>query len=286
MFTGCVRAHPVRIVDVFSAVPFRGNALAVIHDADDLSDTEMATIARWTNLSETTFLCAPGTAEADYRVRIFTTGGELPFAGHPTLGSAHSWLEAGGTPRREPVVVQECGAGLVPVSRGEVLAFAAPPLVRSGPVAQEDADRVLRLLRLGRDDVIDLAWTDNGPGWISVELPSAEAVLDIVPDTTAAAGLAVGVVGRYAVEEEAPDGALVEVRAFYDDGAGLFEDPVTGSLNAGIAQWLIGAGRLPQRYRAAQGSRIGRSGRIDIEARDGAVWVGGEVVTRIVGEIS
>lgn len=169
---------------------------------------------------------------------------------------------------------------------GEVLAFAAPPLVRSGPVAQEDADRVLRLLRLGRDDVIDLAWTDNGPGWISVELPSAEAVLDIVPDTTAAAGLAVGVVGRYAVEEEAPDGALVEVRAFYDDGAGLFEDPVTGSLNAGIAQWLIGAGRLPQRYRAAQGSRIGRSGRIDIEARDGAVWVGGEVVTRIVGEIS
>ena len=179
----------VRFVDVFSESTCRGNALAVFHDADDLSDDEMAAVARWTNLSETTFLCAPTDPGADYRVRIWTTGGELPFAGHPTLGSAHAWLEAGGVPASADGVVQQCGAGLVQVRRdGSRLRFAAPPLTRSGPVDEADAARVTTALGLDPADVVDLAWVDNGPGWVGVLLRSPGAVLAADPDPSACAG--------------------------------------------------------------------------------------------------
>ena len=272
-------------VDVFTATPLLGNPLAVVHDAGGMSGEQMAAFARWTNLSETTFLLPPTQAGADYRVRIFTIERELPFAGHPTLGSAHAWLEAGGEPAREGVVVQECGAGLVEVHRGERLAFTAPPLVRSGPVGEADRARVTDLLRLDERDVLDLAWVDNGPGWIGVELRSVAAVLAVEPDP-AARHLNVGVVGRYADGDPAADGRDVEVRAFFSDGAPLAEDPVTGSLNAGLGQWLIGAGRLPRRYVAGQGQRLLRDGRVHVEAVGDDVRVGGDVVTVVRGEVT
>ncbi|MBC2933641.1 PhzF family phenazine biosynthesis protein [Nocardioides sp. zg-1228] len=275
---------PFRQVDVFSAEPWLGNPLAVVHDADGVSDEEMARFARWTNLSETTFLCAPTDPGADYRVRIWTIGGELPFAGHPTIGSAHAWLEAGGVPRGD-VVVQECGAGLVDVRRSPRLGFSAPPLRRSGPV---DADLRARIVRaLGIDDaaVEDMAWIDNGPGWVGVDLGSADAVVAVAPDVPAFTDLKVTVLGRWDPASAAALGADVEVRAFYADGRDFGEDPVTGSANAGLAQWLIGTGALPASYTARQGSVIGREGRVRLEARDGAVWVSGEAVTRIVGEV-
>lgn len=278
--------QPFRQVDVFSVEPWLGNPLAVVHDADDWSEHQMAAFARWTNLSETTFLCAPTDPGADYGVRIWTTGGELPFAGHPTLGSAHAWLEAGGEPRRADVVVQECGAGLVEVRReGERLAFAAPRLTRSGPVGLDDRERVLAALDVPPERVIDLAWVDNGPGWIGVELDSAQTVLDVVADPLRFAGLQVAVIGRYAADVASATGVDVEVRAFYADDSGFVEDPVTGSANAGLAQWLMEAGRLPERYVAAQGSQLQRAGRIHLERIDGQVWVGGASVTRIVGSV-
>ena len=244
----------VRFVDVFSESTCRGNALAVFHDADDLTDEQMATIARWTNLSETTFLCAPTDPGADYRVRIWTTGGELPFAGHPTLGSAHAWLEAGGVPASEGVVVQQCAAGLVEVRRGERLRFAAPPLTRTGPVAAAEAERVVTALGLDPADVLETAWVDNGPGWIGVLLRSPEAVLAAVPDPSLCAGLKVGFVAVYPPGAR-DDGVAAEVRAIYSDGRDFAEDPVTGSLNAGLAQWLVPAGHLPRALRRRAGHR-------------------------------
>ena len=275
---------PFRQVNVFSAEPYRGNALAVVHDADDVSDAQMAAIARWTNLSETVFLLAPTTPEADYRVRIWTGSGELPFAGHPTIGSAHAWLEAGGVPASDGVVVQECGAGLVRVRRGERLAFAAPPLVRSGPVSEQDREAVLRATGLSPHDVLDMAWVDNGPGWLGVEVASARAVLDVVPDPVAFAGLTVTLVGRH--ERPAQGEPDVEVRAFFAAGTDLTEDPVTGSANAGLAQWLVGAGRLPTRYVAAQGQALRRAGRVYVEQVGDDLWVGGDAVTCITGRIA
>src|SRR5690606_34006415 len=220
-----------------------GNPVAVVHGADDLSDEQMAAFARWTNLSETTFLLAPTDPRADYRLRIFTTEGELPFAGHPTLGSAHAWLEAGGEPGGEDLV-QECGVGLVTVRRGDVLSFAAPDLLRSGPVDQESQDRVIAALGLTADDVLALEWIDNGPGWIGVLMRDSAAVLAVRPDVAALAGLAVGLVGPHPGAAE----CAIEVRGLF----GAMEDPVTGSLNAGIAQWLIGTGLLPETYVASQ----------------------------------
>ncbi len=275
---------PFRQVDVFSAEPWLGNPLAVVHDADHLSDEEMARFARWTNLSETTFLCAPTDARADYRVRIWTTSGELPFAGHPTIGSAHAWLEAGGVPRGD-VVVQECGAGLVDVRRSPRLGFAAPPLRRSGPVEAEMRSRVLAGLAVDESAVHDMAWIDNGPGWVGVDLGSAAAVLDVVPDIAAFTDLKVTALGRWDAETAADLGADVEVRAFYADGRDFDEDPVTGSANAGLAQWLIGTGALPPTYTARQGSVIGREGRVRVDSDAGRVWVHGDAVTRIVGEV-
>ena len=275
---------PFRQVDVFSAEPWLGNPLAVVHDADGVSDQEMARFARWTNLSETTFLCAPTDPAADYRVRIWTTTGELPFAGHPTIGSAHAWLEAGGVPRGE-VLVQECGAGLVDVRRSPRLGFAAPPLVRSGPVDADLRQRIVRGLGIDDASVEDMAWIDNGPGWVGVDLGSAEAVLDVVPDIAAFTDLKVTVLGRWGDARAAELGADVEVRAFFADGRDFAEDPVTGSANAGLAQWLIGTSALPTSYTSRQGSVIGREGRVRIDADGDRVWVSGDAVTRILGEV-
>lgn len=275
---------PFRQVDVFSAEPWLGNPLAVVHDADGLTDAQMADFARWTNLSETTFLCAPTDPRADYRVRIWTTGGELPFAGHPTIGSAHAWLEAGGAPQGE-AVVQECGAGLVTVRRSPRLGFAAPPLTRSGEVEADLRARVIRALGVDEDAVVDLAWVDNGPGWVGIDLGSAQAVVDLVPDVAAFTDLKVCVLGRWDAASAAELGAQVEVRAFFADGNDFAEDPVTGSANAGLAQWLIGTGALPEVYVARQGSVIGREGRVHIEAAGGEVWVSGDAVSRIEGRV-
>ncbi|WP_121251803.1 PhzF family phenazine biosynthesis protein [Nocardioides ferulae] len=272
-----------RQVDVFSTEPMLGNPVAVVHDADGLSSDQMAAFARWTNLSETTFLLRPTTPGADYRLRIWTPGGELPFAGHPTLGSAHAWLEAGGVPAEAGEVVQECGAGLVRVRRtGERLAFAAPPLVRSGPVDETDLARICRALRIAESDVVDAAWVDNGPGWVAVLLDDADAVLDLRPDLAAFGGLEIGAVGPHGRGESDAD---VEVRAFVPS-LGIGEDPVTGSLNAGIAQWLAG-GRLPTAYVAAQGAALGRRGRVHVDTgTDGTIWVGGATLTTIVGDVA
>src|SRR5436190_17868543 len=249
---------PFRQVNVFSPDPLLGNPVAVVHDADALTDEQMAAFARWTNLSETTFLLRPTAGEADYRLRIFTPGGELPFAGHPTLGSAHAWLEAGGVPRDEQVV-QECEVGLVRLRRDERLAFAAPPLIRSGAVDQADLDRIVTALRIGRDDVVDGQWVDNGAGWVAVLLRDAAAVLALDPDFARFDGLDIGVAGLHP-----PGGdAHLEVRAFAPE-VGIPEDPVTGSLNAGLAQWLSGNGTLPPSYVAAQGTALGRAGRVHI----------------------
>lgn len=270
--------RPFRQVDVFSSQPMLGNPVAVVHDADGLSDDQMRAFAHWTNLSETTFVLTPTDPGADYRVRIFTPDAELPFAGHPTLGTAHAWLEAGGVPATEGVVVQECGAGLVTVRRDDRLAFEAPPLVRSGPVSEADLDRIVRALRIGRDAVVDSAWVDNGPGWVGVLLESAEAVLALQPAWSEFEGMDIGVVGPRADGDTA-----CEVRAFCP-GLGVTEDPVTGSLNAGLGQWLAG-GALPTSYVAAQGTAIGRAGRVHVRRAGESVTVGGDTVTRIVGEV-
>lgn len=275
-----------RQVDVFATGPLTGNPVAVVHDADDLSDAQMAAFARWTNLSETTFLLRPTTPEADYRLRIWTPGGELPFAGHPTLGSAHAWLEAGGTPRSAQRVVQECGVGPVTVRReagdgGERLAFAAPPLRRSGPVGPEDLARIARALRVRVADIEDAAWVDNGPGWVAARLRDAAAVLAVEPDLAAAGDLKIGVVGTYAPGES---DAAVEVRAFVPD-IGVPEDPVTGSLNAGLGQWLAG-GLLPVSYVASQGTALGRRGRVHVSREGDEVWVAGAAVTTIEGTVT
>ena len=279
-------------VDVFSAEPLLGNPVAVVHDAEGISEEEMALFARWTNLSETTFLLPPTQDGADYRLRIFTPGGELPFAGHPTIGSAHAWLEAGGEPACDAEVVQECGAGLVRLRRDPVhasrLAFAAPPLLRSGPVSAGHRTAIARALRISEDDIVDAGWVDNGPGWVAVLLEDAEAVLAVRPDLGAFGDLEIGLVGPHrtagvvGADAEGSD-ADVEVRAFVPT-MGIGEDPVTGSFNAGVAQWLAGD-RLPLSYVAAQGTVLGRRGRVHIDVEDGTVWVGGEATTTISGQV-
>jgi PhzF family phenazine biosynthesis protein len=278
------------VLDVFTAEPLKGNPLAVVVDAEGLSDAQMAAYARWTNLSETTFLLPPTDPAADYRVRIFTPGGELPFAGHPTLGSCQAWLDAGGVPRHAGVVVQECGVGLVRVRQMDEapnrLAFAAPPLRRSGPAEPAVVAQVLRALRIGADAVLAVEWIDNGPGWLGVRLHDAVAVRALVPDFAAMRGLSVGVAGAWPAGSG--NGVDLEVRAFVPD-LGVPEDPVTGSLNAGLAQWLIGAGVLPVRYVAGQGHALGRDGRVHVEhiaagALSG-VWIAGDVTRCTAGTL-
>ena len=270
-----------RQVDVFGSDAYRGNPVAVVIDGEGLDDETMAAFTRWTNLSEATFILPPRDAHADYRVRIFTAGRELPFAGHPTLGSAHAWLEAGGVPAAADNLVQECGAGLIDIRQGEGrLAFAAPPLLRDGPLAPALAERIMAGLRVAPDKVRAMQWVDNGPGWIGVLLDSAHTVLELEIDKIALAGLDVGVIGPH------PQGgpADFEVRAFFT-GDGLLEDPVTGSLNASLAQWLIGNGTAPPRYRARQGTAVGYSGIIDVEREGDRVWVGGACITCIEGSV-
>jgi PhzF family phenazine biosynthesis protein len=269
-----------RQVDVFTDTPYLGNALAVVLGADRLSDDQMRSFARWTNLSETTFVLAPRASGADYRVRIFTPTSELPFAGHPTLGTCHAWLEAGGRPAGADAIVQECDAGLITVRRTEAgLAFAAPPLVRGGPVDEPVAERVARGVGISRSDMVDIQWADNGPGWVAVLLASADAVLAIRPGTV---DMEIGVAGPY------PDGSpeALEVRAFSPQLGAPGEDPVTGSLNASLAQWLLAAGRVKAPYVASQGTALGRRGRVHISRDDdGQVWVGGGTITCISGTV-
>ncbi|MEF7617120.1 PhzF family phenazine biosynthesis protein [Aquincola sp. MAHUQ-54] len=266
-------------LDVFTAQALRGNPLAVVHDAQGLSDDEMAAFARWTNLSETTFLLPPTDPGADYRVRIFTPGGELPFAGHPTLGSCRAWLQAGGRPRGEHVV-QQCGVGLVRVRRdGERLAFAAPPRRRTGPLPADVLATIAAGLRIPASDIVHHEWCDNGPGWSAVMLRSAAQVLSLKPDWPALGDLKLGVVGPHAPGQD----AQFELRAFITGGN--YEDPVTGSLNAGVAQWMIGAGLAPARYVAAQGTAMGRAGRVFVEHDGADVWVGGHVAACIDGQV-
>ena len=264
--------HDFDQVDVFSSEPFGGNPLAVVHAADDLDDATMAAFARWTNLSETIFLLQPTDPAADYRVRIWTPSGELPFAGHPTLGSCRAWLERGGVPRGERIV-QECGVGLVEIRRdGERLAFAAPPLLRSGEVDPAGREAVLAALGV---DALAVEWIDNGPGWMGVLVASAEEVLSLAPDWSGGTHK-VAVIGAY---DAGGHGADVEVRCFFDG----FEDPVTGSANAGLALWLIGDGVLPGNYVASQGTAMGRIGRVFIDRDADATWVGGYARPTISG---
>jgi PhzF family phenazine biosynthesis protein len=268
-------------VDVFGARAYLGNPLAVVVDADGIDDASMAGFAAWMNLSETTFILPPTSGDADYRVRIFTPGAEIPFAGHPTLGSAHAWLEAGGKPRTPGVIVQECGIGLVELAHNNgVLSFKAPPLQRTGPLDDNHLDRIAQALGIERDHIVDHQWVDNGPGWAAVRLASAREVLNLEPDDALMRDLKLGVVGAY------PDGATeqFEVRAFAAP-IGVREDPVTGSLNAGLAQWLIAAGVAPPAYRASQGARVGRRGIVDVRSIDGDVWIGGACVTCITGTV-
>ncbi len=320
-------------VDVFTATPLLGNALAVVHDGSGLTDAQMQQLANWTNLSETTFLLPPTDPTADYRVRIFTPGSELPFAGHPTIGTCHAWLEAGGTPKADGVIVQECGVGLVPLRQsGGRLAFAAPALIRGGPVSEEDLEPVCAVLQVDRSEIVDAQWADNGPGWIAVMLKDADAVLEIVPDFSAAESYDIGVAGKYpvgvvglsntptsqsesAIQRDVSNDSTshsesaigerssrsdqvgevgistgsvekVEVRAFFRAGGVAAEDPVTGSLNAALAQWLLGNGTLTAPYIARQGTAMGRAGKVFIEEADGEIWVGGDAVTVVSGSVN
>ena len=274
------RRYDFREIDVFTAQPLRGNPLAVVLAAEGLSDAEMQRFANWTNFSETTFLLPPTDPAADYRVRIFTPARELPFAGHPTLGSCHAWLAAGHAPKGAEVV-QQCGVGLVRIRRdGSRLAFAAPPLRRSGPVDAATLAHIARATGLPADAVRASNWTDNGPGWVSVLLGSREELLSVRIDGATLQGLKLGLVAPWPGGE-----ADFEVRALIGEVSG-YEDPVTGSLNAGLAQWLIGAGLAPARYVARQGTCLGRAGDVHVEQRGADIWVGGASVTVVEGSVS
>lgn len=282
-----------RQVDVFTAEPFLGNPVAVILEASDLSTEQMQQIANWTNLSETTFVLPPTDPGADYLVRIFTTDVELPFAGHPTIGSCHAWLDAGGTPRSSEFIVQQCEAGLVRLRRDPVggrLAFAAPALMRSGPVDASDIAKTCRVLQIDPSEVVDAQWADNGPGWLAVLLRDADAVLGLEPDFMAEPAYGIGIVGPHPIgvvgaHDGAADQPALEVRAFFRSGGQPAEDPVTGSLNAAVAPWLIERGVVESTYIAAQGTAIGRAGRVYIDQQGDDVWVGGDAVTVVTGTI-
>ena len=316
-----MKHRPFKQVDVFTATPYRGNPLAVVLDGEGISTAQMQDFTHWTNLSECTFLLPPTpegrAAGAHYRVRIFCPGRELPFAGHPTLGSCHAWLEAqsavgaarsatataageSGSPL-PATIVQECGAGLVRIRRdGTRLAFAAPPLLKSGPLCEEDVARIAAGLGIARADILHHAWCDNGPNWRGVLLRNAEQVLALKPDAGLLGDMDLGVVGPWtrgdgAATEMAAnahtttathgDAPAFEIRAFFPGNSGLTEDPVTGSLNAAVAQWLIGAGLAPARYVAAQGTVMGRAGRVHIERDAAGIWVGGDSVTCVDGTV-
>jgi PhzF family phenazine biosynthesis protein len=273
--------RPFLLVDVFTATPYYGNPVAVVLDGEGLTTGDMQRFAHWMNLSETTYVFPPEHPDADYRVRIFTPVAELPFAGHPTLGTCHAWLSAGreGGGDAPDVIVQECAAGLVRVRRtADGLAFAAPPVLRDGPAEESLAEHIAGILNIDRAEILAAEWADNGPGWIVVMLASAEAVLAVRPGCT---DLDVGVVGPY------PPGSpqAFEVRAFFPKDGATVEDPVTGSLNASVAQWLLRTGQASAPYVASQGTALGRRGRVHVSAGpDGQVWVGGGTVTCVTGQ--
>lgn len=270
------------LVDVFGSGAFTGNPVAVVAGKGDLDTETMLRITQWFNLSETTFLLPPTDKVADYRVRIFTPDRELPFAGHPTLGTCHAWLELGGKPRNPDRIVQQCAAGLVDIRKVDGrLAFSAPPLIRSGDVDEETVERIASFLRIGRDDIRDITWADNGPGWIAVMLESAEAVLALDPQRNYHERFEVGVIGPHS-----SGGAVeYEIRTFFTDhNLSIVEDPVTGSFNASAAQWLYGSGRIDRAYVAAQGTKIGRSGRIYVNRDEaGTIWIAGDTQTFVAG---
>ena len=269
-------------LDVFTDTPTRGNPVAVVLDADGLSDAEMASFARWTNLSETTYVLPPTDPAADYRVRIFTPGGELPFAGHPTLGTCRAWLDAGGVPHAGDGIVQECRIGLVRLREDAGrLAFEAPPVV-ADDVAEAELGPVLAALGLPLERVQASRWLDNGPRFLGLLVDQAATVLALEPDHAALRHLPkVGLIGPHPPGAEAD----FEVRAFAPS-FGIPEDPVTGSLNASFGQWLTAVRLAPDRYVVAQGTRLGRSGRVHVSRDgDGAIWVGGDVAPCISGTV-
>ncbi|MGW3510026.1 PhzF family phenazine biosynthesis protein [Streptomyces sp. NPDC000994] len=270
-------------VDVFSTVPYSGNPVAVVLDGTDLTDEEMQRLARWTNLSETTFVLLPTVPEADYRLRIFTPQGELPFAGHPTLGSARAWLDGGGTPKHADRIVQECAAGLVTVRHGKgTLSFAAPPRVRDGALDDTYLNQIVAAFGITRDQVVAHQWVDNGPGWAVLQLRTAEEVLALEPDLSLIPAAMVGAIGAYTEGSE----HNFEMRTFAP-GAGVPEDPACGSMNAAVGQWLTTTGAAPSTYRVSQGTRLGRAASIEITAdADGTVWVTGAATVCIRGTIS
>ncbi|HET9198312.1 MAG TPA: PhzF family phenazine biosynthesis protein [Solirubrobacterales bacterium] len=273
-------SRPFAQVDVFGEHPCSGNPVAVVHDAERMGEEEMQRFARWTNLAETTFLLPPTRPGADYRVRIFTPVLELPFAGHPTLGTCHAWLQGGGESRHEDEIVQECEAGPIRIRRdADRLAFEAPPLVRSGPASEDDAAKVAAALGLDRGELLAVEWVDNGPGWIVALLESAERVLELRPG---ALDFDLGAVGFHPPSSP----AAIEVRAWAPVNGLAAEDPVTGSLNASLAQWLLASGRLAAPYLAHQGTAIERAGRIHVsQDEEGTIWIGGRAETLVSGQV-
>ena len=318
-----MQQRPFKQIDVFTATPYFGNPLAVVLDGSGLDDAAMQRFACWTNLSETTFVLPPTHSAADYRVRIFTPGGELPFAGHPTLGSCHAWLEAGGQPKSKEFIVQECAKGLIKIrcnADSSQLAFAAPSLTRSAPT-NDVLMHVARALGINAEQVTAAQLLDNGPIWLGLLLDSPDTVLQLQPNHQALAtlGIKVGVAGIYtlptspliartnreakAFEQttagKAPDFGEslqanleesleinLEVRAFAAC-MGINEDPVTGSLNASLAQWLMDDGLMLKHYTASQGVCMGREGLVDLhQDTQGQVWVGGKSVTCVSGVVT
>ena len=272
--------RPFAQVDVFTAIGILGNPVAVVLDGQGLTTEQMQLFTNWTNLSEATFIGPPSTTEADYAVRIFCPGRELPFAGHPTLGTCHAWLEFGGSPRGD-YVIQECGAGLIRIRRGDDgrLAFAAPPRVRSGPLDDQELNTLVNGLGLRASDVVAHQWCDNGPGWRALLLRSTDVLHGVRPDPAIIGALDIGLV--------APSSSDVdfEVRALFPGNSGITEDPVTGSLNAAIGQWFQEAGIVSSSYTALQGTALGRRGLVHVDYRDDDVWVGGDCVTVISGTV-
>ena len=273
-----------KTVDVFTQEAFSGNPLAVIFDADGLSTEEMQHITRWMNLSESVFLQKPSHPDADYKVRIFTLTGELPFAGHPTIGSCHAWLENGGKQKDHNFIIQECGAGLIKINKEDsMLSFAAPPITRSGEVSDSDLKMACRILGIARSDIKASNWIDNGPGWMGILLQSAEQVLNLKPKPNPQDHFDLGVIGAYPENSE----SQFELRALFNNQNGtLVEDPVTGSLNASAAQWLMNSGYAPNSYIASQGTCMQRKGQVYLSKDNEAmVWVGGQACTRVDGVI-
>ncbi len=276
-----MQSLPFRQVDVFAGARFGGNPVAVVLDAHELSTDEMQRFARWTNLSETTFVLAPTAAGADYRVRIFTPDRELPFAGHPTLGTCHAWLESGGVPADPSIVIQQCDLGLIPIQTTDAgLAFEAPPVIRGGAVSAEDLASAAKSLGLAVADVVASQWVDNGPGWLGLLLQDDAAVLAVKPSELS--GPFLGIVGMAPAHSE----FAYEVRAFFNTGGPTLEDPITGSLNASVAQWLISEQLVTPPYRVRQGTALGCVGEVSItQSVDGAIWVGGMTTTRLTGHV-